>query len=71
VTDDAAELSQEQRAWIERDEAHWRRAGEIASRHPGMDAGGVYRALKNLEKSPSERLRAALQHGRLFRVHAR
>jgi hypothetical protein len=25
-----------------------------------MDAGGVYRVLKNLEKTPAERLRAAL-----------
>jgi hypothetical protein len=30
---------------------------------------GVYRVLRNLEKTPTERLRAALQHGRLFGIH--
>ena len=45
------------------------RAYAIAEEHPGVDAGGVYRVLRNLEKSPSERLRAALFHGRLFGLH--
>lgn len=71
VTADENGLSSEERAWLERDERRWRRAHEIAARHPGMDPSGVYRVLRNLEKSPSERLRAALQHGRLFRTHAR
>lgn len=64
-------LTRDELAWLERDEGRWRRAHEIAARHPGMDVSGVYRVLRNLEKSPSERLRAALRHGRLFRTHAR
>ena len=64
-------LTPEAQAWLIRDEARWRRAHEIASRHPGVDVSGVYRVLRNLEKTPSERLRAALEHGRLFRTDAR
>ncbi|HEY2410453.1 MAG TPA: hypothetical protein VGM29_17090 [Polyangiaceae bacterium] len=56
----------DEQAWLVRDEARWRRAHEIAAEQPGMDVSGVYRVLRNLEKTPSERLRAALQHGRLF-----
>ncbi|MBX3191110.1 MAG: hypothetical protein KF819_29200 [Labilithrix sp.] len=63
------ELSPEERAWIVADEQRWRRARRIASRHPGVDPGGVYRVLRNLEKTPSERLRASLDHGRLFGLH--
>jgi hypothetical protein len=66
-----AELPADARAWIVADERRWRKARRIAADHPGMDAGGVYRVLRNLEKSPAERLRAALDHGRLFRAHAR
>ncbi len=62
-------LTAEQRAWLVRDEERWRRAHEIA--HGELDVGGVYRVLRNLEKTPSERLRAALQHGRLFGLHRR
>jgi hypothetical protein len=64
------DLTAEERAWLLTDELRWRRAREIAARHPGMDPGGVYRVLRNLEKTPSARLRAALEHGRLFRIHA-
>jgi hypothetical protein len=66
---DAVELSNDERAWLTKDEERWRRARLIASRHPGMDASGVYHVLRNLEKTPSERLRAALAHGRLFGAH--
>jgi hypothetical protein len=64
-------MTPEERAWLVRDEQRWRRAYDIAKQHAGMDAGGVYRVLRNLEKTPTERLRAALQHGRLFRTHGR
>jgi hypothetical protein len=64
-------LTDEQRAWLVADERRWRRAHEIAMAQPGIDAGGVYRVLRNLEKTPSQRLRDALQHGRLFGVHRR
>jgi hypothetical protein len=64
-------LSPQDRAWIVRDEQRWRRAHEIVRANPGLDVAGVYRVLRNLEKTPSERLRSALHHGRLFRVHQR
>jgi hypothetical protein len=59
-------LTPEQQRWLVDDEQRWRRAHHIANRHPGVDAGGIYRVLRNLEKTPAERLRAALIHGRLF-----
>jgi hypothetical protein len=62
-------LTDDERAWLVKDEGRWRRARAIAAQHPGMDPTGVYHVIRNLEKSPSERLRAALRHGRLFRPH--
>jgi len=59
-------LTPEQHEWLVEDEKRWQRAHQIAGRHPGVDAGGVYRVLRNLEKTPSQRLRAAMIHGRLF-----
>jgi hypothetical protein len=59
-------ITPEQRRWLERDERRWQRAVSIAARHPGVDVGGVYGVLRNLEKTPSQRLRAALSHGRLL-----
>jgi hypothetical protein len=67
----AEPLSAVERAWLVNDEERWRRARAIAACHPGMDAGDVYHVLRNLEKTPSERLRAALHHGRLSRAAAR
>ncbi len=64
-------LTPAEREWVIADERRWRRAHEIAARNPGVDMGGIYRVIRNLEKPPGERLRAALQHGRLFRVHTR
>jgi hypothetical protein len=56
--------------WLVEDERRWREANAIAERH-GVDAGGVYHVLRNLEKTPSQRLRDALQRGRLFGIRAR
>jgi hypothetical protein len=67
---DEGGLKSEERAWLMRDEARWRRAHEIAGRDPRLDANGVYRVLRNLEKTASARLRDALHHGRLYRPHA-
>jgi hypothetical protein len=64
-------LTPEERDWLVEDEKRWRRAHEIASLHPGVDVGGIYRVLRNLEKPPGQRLRAALQHGRLFGLYRR
>ena len=64
-------LTAAEREWIFADERRWRRAHEIAAKNPGVDAGGIYRVIRNLEKPPSERLRAALHHGRLFGAYRR
>ena len=66
-----ATLTKEEQAWVLKDEERWQRAHRIASLHPGTDVGGVYRVLRNLEKTPTERLRAALHHGRLFGLNRR
>jgi hypothetical protein len=65
------DLTNEERAWLMNDGERWDRARLIASQHPGMDASGVYHVLRNLQKTPSERLRTALAHGRLFGSHGR
>jgi hypothetical protein len=66
---DEVSLTSEERIWLIRDEARWRRAHEIAGGDPRIDVNGVYRVLRNLEKTPSERLRDALYHGRLRCFH--
>jgi hypothetical protein len=61
--DPLADLTPDQRSWVIEHEALWRRAIAIASKHPGMDASGVYHVLCNLRRSAEERLRRGL--GRL------
>jgi hypothetical protein len=61
--DPLAHLDREQRAWVVGHEALWRRAMEIAQKHPGMDPSGVYHVLCNLRRPIDERLRRGL--GRL------
>ena len=63
--DPLAHLNAEERAWVIEDEAIWRRAYEIAGRHPGMDVSGVYHVLCNLRRTPTERLRRGLNFGRI------
>lgn len=63
-----ADLTAEQRAWLERDEELWRRAHAIVSATPrgaALDVGDVYHAVVNLERTPAERLARGLAHGRL------
>lgn len=60
-------LTPDQRAWLIQDELLWQRAHAIAARAT-VDVSGVYHVLRNLQKSPSERLRAGLHHGRYFRA---
>ncbi len=63
-------LSSEQQAWLLHDELLWQQAHAIAL-HASVDVSGVYHVLRNLEKSPSERLRNGLRHGRSFRANPR
>jgi hypothetical protein len=56
-------LSPDQRAWAEHDLDLRDRADVIAARI-GADGRDVYHLLRNLERSPSERLRRGLTHGR-------
>jgi hypothetical protein len=62
------ELTADEHSWIARDNLRWERAHAIATRF-NVDVGGVYHVLRNLEKTPSQRLREGLRHGRLFRAH--
>jgi len=68
---DIESLTAEERAWVARDEAHRKKALALAERNPGVDVDGIYRVLRNLEKTPTERLRAALYHGRLLGINRR
>lgn len=65
-----AQLTPEQETWVRHSEALWRRAHELVRQHPGHDPSDVYHALRCLELTPAERLRAGLQRGRL-RAYAR
>ena len=62
-------LTPAERAWAEQSERRWRRAHAIAARHPESDPSDIYHALRCLELTPTERLAAGLQRGRL-RSHA-
>jgi hypothetical protein len=63
-------LTSDQQEWVRHSEALWRRAHAIAQAHPEHDPSDLYHALRCLERSPAERLRAGLQRGRL-RTYAR
>jgi len=58
------DLTAEQRALVERMEPLWRRAHAIAARQPSLDVSDVFHVLCNLQRTPSDRLRRALAHGR-------
>jgi hypothetical protein len=64
LTRDVGELSQEERAWLEDDEALWQRAHRIVEKNPLLDPSDVYHTLRAFRRSPSERLRRGLRHGR-------
>lgn len=66
-----SEPSESERAWLEVDAERWRRAYAIVARRPDLDVSGVYHVICNLERSPTERLRRGLAHGRAFRAHSR
>lgn len=56
-------LSAEQRRWLEADLILQQRAAAIAAAI-GFDERGVYHQLKQLRRTPLERLRRGLAHGR-------
>jgi hypothetical protein len=58
------EFTAEEREWVERDDALRRRAAELAERL-GRDPDDLYRALRQLQRTPAERLALGLRHGRL------
>jgi hypothetical protein len=64
------QLAPEQQAWVSHSEALWRQAHDLARLHPEHDPSDLYHALRCLELTPSERLHAGLQRGRL-RTYAR
>ena len=49
--------------WLTADEALWRRAHRIVFENPELDPSDVYHTLRNLQRSPGERLRRGLRHG--------
>ena len=57
-----ASLDDEQRAWLDQDERLWREAHSLAARHPQLDVSGIYHTLRNLGRSPTERLSRGLTH---------
>jgi hypothetical protein len=58
-----APLTAQQRQWLEDDLTLRRRAARLA-KDLGLDDGEVYQQLKQLRRSPIERLRLGLAHGR-------
>ena len=62
--DDPADLEE----WVRQDDSLRQRARLLAIRL-GRDEEGIYRTLKNFQRSPSERLRLGLRHGRLHPDH--
>lgn len=58
---------EEMARFVEAQRVLWARAVRIAERHPDLDVHGLYRTLKNLERTPEERLRLGLRAGRLRR----
>ena len=62
------ELDPGEQQEVVRDEARWRRAHEIVRKHPHLDVSDVHHTLVNLERTPEERLRRGLTHGKLRRA---
>jgi hypothetical protein len=59
------DLPANHRAWVEANEAMWRRAHAIVRKHPELDASDVYHVLATLHETPTQRVRRSLRHGRL------
>jgi hypothetical protein len=67
---DFAGFSPSEQTWLAQNEARWRRAHQIAERHPDLDAGDIYHVLCTLHETPTQRVRRSLAHGR-FRPRTR
>jgi hypothetical protein len=66
--EDPQKLDDSFREWLARDDALRARARVLAEKLR-RDEEGVYRTLKNLARTPEERLRLGLRHGRLHPDH--
>ncbi|MBX3232850.1 MAG: hypothetical protein KIT84_42490 [Labilithrix sp.] len=64
------DLTPEQERWLVEDERVRSEARALAA-SLALDPHDVYRVLKQLERSPAERLRRGLAHGRLGRPQRR
>ena len=62
---DVADLTADERAWVEANERLWRRAHAIVTKHVQLDVGDVYHVLATLHETPTQRVRRSLRHGRL------
>jgi hypothetical protein len=63
TANDAAK-GEDLKEWVRRDDGLRARARHLAGTL-GRDEEGIYRTLKNLQRSPSERLQLGLRHARL------
>ncbi len=69
ILEEPSGLSEPERRWAEHDLALRERAALIAA-DLALDARDVYHVLRSLERTPSERLRRGLSHGRIgLRLH--
>ena len=57
-------LTPAEREWLIADEGLWQRAHRIVAQNPELDVSDVYHTLRNFQRSPQERLRRGLRHGR-------
>jgi hypothetical protein len=64
ATGDADAKGEDLQAWVQCDDALRARARDLAATL-GRDEEGIYRTLKNLQRSPSARLNLGLRHARL------
>jgi hypothetical protein len=67
LRDEVKGLDAEQRRWLAKDLEQRARARDLAAKL-GLDEGEVYHQLKQLQRSPAERLRTGLAHGRRRRA---
>jgi len=61
---DVEALTPAERQWLVADEQLWQRAHRIAQHNAGLDVSDIYHTLRNFQRSPQERLRRGLRHGR-------